>query len=318
MLAIVAVGTASLGGFFATYLALHGRRWLREQQQPAPLRLGGPAELAADDGARDILLSEGSASPWVRGLAWIARPDTASGTQALRIRLAQAGWQRPSDLAVFLAGRAMSIALFSLAGIGLAWWTGQPLAYILAAGVASAALGWVLPVIAIDRLGTSRVRRIENALPSTLDMLVAAAEAGLGLDMATQRVSDRIHVFCPDLAHELHLVAAQVAAGIPRSQALREFETRVPGPGVRALVKVIEQTARMGTSLGPSLRAHAKLARRQRLLQAEERAAAASPKMTVAMVALILPALFIVLLGPGVISSARTLGMGPEATEEAP
>ena len=137
------------------------------------------------------------------------------------------------------------------------------------------------------------------------DLLVSCVEAGLGLDAAFRRVSEEMEAASPLLARELQLVTAEVNAGVPRSEALKHLGDRTGLDDVNALVNVLVQAERFGTSVSRALRVHSEHVRVRRMQRAEEKAAQVSPKLTVAMILFILPCLIAVLIGPAAISVIR-------------
>ena len=111
----------------------------------------------------------------------------------------------------------------------------------------------------------------------------------------------------PELSHELQLVNHEIAAGVPRADALKGLDRRTGLSEMNSLVSVLVQADRFGTSIAKALRIHADLVRAKRMLFAEEKAAQISPKLTVAMILFILPTLVIVLIGPAIINIGKNL-----------
>ena len=102
----------------------------------------------------------------------------------------------------------------------------------------------------------------------------------------------------PELAGEFDILNAELQAGLPRAEALGHLRDRNGVDAVNGLVSVVGQAERYGVGIASLMRSHAKMSRRRRILDAEQRAAEATPKLTVAMVLFILPPLFIILIGP--------------------
>lgn len=150
-----------------------------------------------------------------------------------------------------------------------------------------------------------RRRRIQNALPDALDLIVVCLEAGIGLNMALARAGDELGRVHPELAAELQLAAAETRAGSSRVVALRHVAERTGVADVRTLVGLLAQTERLGTSAASALRAHADTARGQRRLRAEERAARVGVQLVFPLILLLLPALYTVVLGPAVVQFVR-------------
>jgi tight adherence protein C len=155
----------------------------------------------------------------------------------------------------------------------------------------------------IDR----RKLKIQNGLPDAMDLAVVCVEAGLGLDQALLRVGTEIHMSAPELAEELNLRNIEINMGRSRADALRNLADRTGVDDLKALVAILIQTDRFGTSVGTALRTFSDSLRVKRRQRAEEMAAKLSVKMLFPMMLFIFPAIFFVILGPAVIAITRTL-----------
>ncbi len=173
--------------------------------------------------------------------------------------------------------------------------------------VAAPIVGFLLPEIWLTGRVRRRQRHIVKALPDALDLLVVCVEAGLGLDQAMMRVSQELRIAHRELSDELQLVNLEMRLGKSRIEALRELGVRTGVEDIKTLVAMLIQTDRFGTDLTQSLRVHSEKMRIQRRQRAEELAAKVTVKMVPPLVFFIFPALFVVILGPAVISLVRTL-----------
>jgi tight adherence protein C len=167
--------------------------------------------------------------------------------------------------------------------------------------------GALLPDLWLSRLIRARKLRIQDGLPDALDLIVVCVEAGLGLDQALLRIAHELKRPYPDLSEELELVILEVNAGKSRADALRNLAQRTDIEDLKALVAILIQTDRFGTSVGQSLRVFAQTLRVKRRQRAEECAAKIPVKMVPAMVIFIFPAIFVVVAGPAVIRIAQSL-----------
>jgi tight adherence protein C len=221
-------------------------------------------------------------------------------TQRLMVR---AGYRRPEAVTAMRGAKV----LLPVAGVALVYLTGvyrhNPLFLLVFAGV----VGFLLPEIWLTWRIRRRQRRIRLALPDALDLLVVCVEAGLGLDQAILRVSEELRIVHPQLSEEMQLVNLEMRLGKNRLDALRELAARTGVDDVKALVAMLIQTDRFGTSVAQSLRVHSDDLRTKRRQRAEEMAAKTTIKMIPPLVFFIFPALFVVILGPAVISVARKL-----------
>lgn len=222
---------------------------------------------------------------------------------ALRKRMLQAGYRDRNAVEIFAALRTVG----ALVGAMLAFLVvyDKKLATIAMAALLGAAGGYYLPAIWVTNQLQKRQADLLKAFPDALDLLVSCVEAGLGLDAAFRRVSEEMEGASPLLAKELQLVTAEVNAGVPRAEALKHLGDRTGLDDVNALVNVLVQAERFGTSVSRALRVHSEHVRVRRMQRAEEKAAQVSPKLTVAMILFILPCLIAVLIGPAAISVIR-------------
>ncbi len=220
-------------------------------------------------------------------------------------RLAQAGFRSRDSIIVFLFFKAvMPIALgltsfiaFYILSIGQF----QPAINLLIV-CGACLLGFLAPDLYVSNTTTKRQQRLAKSLPDGLDLLVICAESGLSLDSALDRVSKEIGGASPELAEELQLTSVELGFLPERRHALLNLNRRTNLGAIRGVVNTLVQTEKYGTPLSQSLRVLANEFRDQRLLRAEEKAARLPATLTVPMIVFILPVLFIVLVGPAVIS----------------
>jgi tight adherence protein C len=238
--------------------------------------------------------------------------DSEAPSKAQRL-LVSAGFISPTAVAVFYGARltaallvaflflALSPAIASFLGIS------RPIAALLAAAW-GAALGWVTPTLLVAARARARKRQMLKSLPDAIDLLVVCVEAGLGLNQALQRVAEEIGLMSSVLGEQMGLVNLEIRAGTPREDALRSFGSRTGLDDARSLATVLIQTDRFGTSVAQALRTHADDLRVRRRQRIEEASAKTAIKMLFPLVFCIFPALFIVILGPGVLEAMRVLG----------
>jgi len=150
-----------------------------------------------------------------------------------------------------------------------------------------------------------RQQRLRRALPDALDLLVICVEAGLGLDQAFLRVAQEMKVVHRELSDELQMVNFEMRVGKSRLEALRDLARRTGIDDVKALVAMLAQTERFGTSIAQSLRVHSDEMRIRRRQRAEEMSAKTTVKMVPPLVLFIFPALMVVIIGPAVLILLR-------------
>ena len=230
-------------------------------------------------------------------------PSSSNRTSESDPRLTRAGFRRPEAVAAFRAARVIVIAAL----VGLVYFTGfyknNPFLFFVVAAVA----GFIFPDIWLGRRVKARQQLLRLALPDALDLLVICMEAGLGLDQALLYVSQELRIAHPELCEEFDLVNAEVHVGKTRMEALRSLSTRTGVDDLQALVATLIQTDRFGTSVAQSLRIHSDDLRMKRRQRAEEMAAKTTIKMLIPLVFFIFPALFVVILGPAVITMLRMM-----------
>jgi tight adherence protein C len=200
--------------------------------------------------------------------------------------------------------------LFTMLGV-MAWLQRGNDALTKAIGMGAALiLGWLLPRQVLH-FGVHRYRRkLQDALPDTVDMLGVVLGAGLALDQAMLRVSEEMQFIYPELAAEFATVVMQVKAGQERAKAFKQLIRRTGIEDIKALAAMIVQSERFGTSLSQALAVYAESLRTRRRLRAETAVAKAGIKMLFPIVLFILPALFVVTLVPGVLSVIKNLQGG--------
>ena len=223
--------------------------------------------------------------------------------ESSREMLRQAGLRSERHLASYLALRLASPVL--LAG----------LAYVYASAIidglstemralitAAAAIGgYYLPVILLKNLVTRRQLSIQRAWSDTLDLLLICVESGMAIEPALQRVAREIGSASVPLAEELTLTVAELAYLQDRRKAYENLAKRTGLPTVKSVVTSLIQSERYGTPLGTALRVLAQENRDARMQEAERKAAALPPRLTVPMILFFLPVIFIVILGPTII-----------------
>jgi tight adherence protein C len=170
------------------------------------------------------------------------------------------------------------------------------------------ALGFFGPELWLGHAITKRREQIRLSLPDALDLLVICMEAGLGMDQALIRVGQELRISHPQLSEEFLLINLEQRAGKPRVDAWRNMADRTGLEVVRAFVNMLVQTERFGTPISRSLGHFADALRLKRRQQAEEQAAKTTIKMIFPLVLFIFPSMFIVLLGPAIISIMKTMG----------
>lgn len=200
--------------------------------------------------------------------------------------------------AAALAGPLSVLALLRGQPLG-----GRELALGLVVGLVGAAAPWIV----LSGRATRRREEIARALPDMLDLLTVSIEAGLALEGALARVSQR---GANPLHAELRRTLSEIGLGRRRREALVALSERTGAPAVRSLVNALNQAERTGMRLGPLLRAQSDELRQRRRQRAEEAAMKAPLKMLFPLVLFIFPAVFTVVIGPAVIGALQIISGG--------
>jgi len=229
-------------------------------------------------------------------------PKSRKEMSNLNRLMARAGYHTPTPLAVYILAQAvcpivLGVIPFFFGPLRTVW----PIMAILAL------FGWLLPGVVVGRIISKRQKIIQNGLPDALDLMIVCLEAGSGLDQAIMKVSDELDLAYPPLAEEFRMLLTETRAGKARLEAFRNLSSRTGVDDVRALVAMLVQTDRFGTSVSQALRTHAETSRTKRRQRAEEKAAKIGVKMVFPLVFCLFPAFFVVTLGPAVIKFVRVM-----------
>ncbi|WP_315919216.1 type II secretion system F family protein [Mesorhizobium sp. SP-1A] len=221
-----------------------------------------------------------------------------STTQKLRM----AGFRGQNPLTKFLffrlvlpfAGFALAAAyIFVLGTLG-----DKPLFMKLFVCVLAAYAGFYAPVLYVSNRATKRKKSIQLAWPDALDLLLICVESGMSVEAALRRVADEIGAQSVELAEEFVLTNAELSYLQERRQAYENLAGRTGLESVKSVTQALIQAERYGTPVAHALRVLASESRDMRMNEAEKKAAALPPKLTVPMILFFLPVLFAIILGP--------------------
>jgi tight adherence protein C len=231
------------------------------------------------------------------------------------------GWLRDTEKELAQAGirRRQALALYATFQIAFLLTAVGVMSYLqkdnditgrLGGIVAALILGWMLPQQVLHRLVRRYRRKLQEALPDTVDLLGIVLGTGLALDQAMLRVTEEMEYLYPQLAAEFSMVVMQVKAGQERAKAFQQLVRRTGLEDIKSLSAMIVQSERFGTSLSQALKVYADSLRTRRRLRAEATVAKAGIKMLFPILLFILPALFVITLVPGMLSVMHTLSQG--------
>ncbi len=256
-------------------ITYHGRRFRRS------------APMASNTGRRFMAIVH-----WVRARLGLA------ADAVLPERLANAGYKSMLSTDIYTTSRIVLPLLALLAGsfipLDRRFWM-----------IALPAAAFIAPNIALTRLIKRRRGKIRRSIPDAVDLLVICVDAGLGIDQALLRVGQELGNSHPQITEELLQINREQRAGKPRIQAWTDMAARSELPEIDAFAGMLVQTERFGTPIARALSAFGDNIRLKRRQLAEEKAAKTTVKIIFPLVLFIFPSMFLVLLGPAVLSIMR-------------
>ena len=236
-------------------------------------------------------------------LVKLSMPKEKWETSPLRFHFLRAGYQ--SQEVAFIYYGLKTIFCISAFIISLTYFYMGTYDYsistILLLSVLSAVIAYYLPNLWIHYRIKNRKQQIFNTFPDALDLIRICVTSGLGLDASIARVGKELNISSRALSEEFHQLNLELRAGATRESAFKNLAIRTDVEDIQALVSMLIQSIRFGTSVSESLRIHADGLRSKRKLKAQEVAAKIPAKLSIPMILCIFPALFIVILGPSVI-----------------
>ena len=241
----------------------------------------------------------------------VLAPFGAKEREKLARMLRTAGLRHPDALSVYLN---VKIATAIGGGIGVSFFgagTEALAPYSFAAPVlflVGAVVGGVLPEILIRSRSSGRKRRMSEALPNALDLLVMCLEAGQTFERALLTTAEELWVLEPGLSVELRTLEAELRVGSDHRTVLQDFLHRTEVEGLRDLATSLLQSERYGTPVAQSMRNIAENERTQRAARIEEKAQRLPVIMTMPMMLLVLPGTMLLMAGPAFLQALEALG----------
>jgi tight adherence protein C len=219
-------------------------------------------------------------------------------------KLAMAGYRGQGHLTTYLFMRF--VTPFGLAAVVALYLIflldgDRPLFLNLAYAVGAGIVGSYLPTLLLKNKTTKRKQSIRRTWPDCLDLMLLCVESGMSVEHAFKRVAKEIGDQSVELAEELTLTTAELSFLDDRTRAFENLGRRTGLDGVRSVMTALIQADRYGTSVGQALRVMAEEGREARMMEAEKKAAALPPKLTVPLILFFLPVLFIVIMAPAMI-----------------
>ncbi|WP_332718091.1 type II secretion system F family protein [Pelagibacterium mangrovi] len=221
-------------------------------------------------------------------------------------KLAQAGLRGQGELTKHLFLRFITpFVLFALGLVYLVFIApgGRPVFINFVYAIGVGLVGAYVPVLLLRNKIQKRQQSVRSAWPDALDLVLLCVESGMSIEHAIRRVAKEIGLQSTELAEELTLTTAELSFLEDRTRAYDNLARRTGLDGVRSVMTALIQAERYGTSVGQALRVMAEEGREARMMEAEKKAAALPPKMTVPLIVFFLPVLFIIIMAPAIITA---------------
>ena len=219
-------------------------------------------------------------------------------------KLRMAGLRGQAPLVVFLFARVTLPLLFAALAFFYVFVVAkleQAMMIKVLIVIVAAYVGFYAPNLYVSNVVSKRQLSVKRAWPDALDLMLICVEAGMSLEAAFRKVAEEIGQQSVELAEELTLTTAELSYLPERRQAFENLGLRTGLDTVRSVMTSLIQAERYGTPMGSALRVLAQENRDQRMNDAEKKAAALPPKLTVPMIVFFLPVLLAVILGPAAI-----------------
>jgi tight adherence protein C len=222
----------------------------------------------------------------------------------IKNKLKMAGLRGQAPLVAYMFFRLIApiaVAIFALIYLFLLSNFQYPPIVKFGMAIGAGYLGFYLPNMIIENLVQRRQHAITQSFPDALDMLLICVQAGMSIEAAFGKVAKEVSSQSLELAEEFSLTTAELSYLQDRRIAFENLGKRTGLAGIKAVATALIQAERYGTPVSQALRVMAKENREARMSEAEKKAAALPPKLTVPMIVFFLPVLFVVILGPAVL-----------------
>lgn len=232
-------------------------------------------------------------------------------TDDAKLKLATAGFRGPQAEIAFLFFRLVSPIAFLFCALFYVHFLGDPeMTFLFRVMILIGAtyLGIKAPEIFISNTIANRQMSMRRAFPDALDLMLICVESGMSIEHAFRKVGQEIGVQSIPLAEEFALATAELSYLPDRRSAYLNLAQRTGLDSVRQISTVLIQAEKYGTPLGQALRVTAQESRDMRMMEAEKKAAALPPKLTVPMIIFFLPVLMVVVLSPAAIQVMQMSG----------
>jgi len=231
--------------------------------------------------------------------------ETLTSSRSTRQRLVQAGWRSQSAIVTYTfirLGTSVVAAFLALLFLSMQQRYGLTAMHQMIMAGAAGVIGFYFPQLMVTNTIQKRQKDMTKSFPDALDLLTICVEAGASIEAAFVRVTEEIADASVILSQEFGLTSAELAYLGDRQRAYKNFAERTGLAGVRALSTSLIQAETYGTPVAMALRVLSQESRDERMARAEKKAAQLPAQLTVPMILFFLPPLFVIIMGPAVIS----------------
>lgn len=314
------VGIAVFATIFTVMMPMLGGSGLQSRMKNVAIEREGirareRARLATDNQKRGkaVSLKQQAQKPGIRALVERLDLKKALADENTLNSLRNAGYRGQNPLTMFLFLRfvlpfvAFVGAIFYVFILGHLPDHSTMMKVFICIAVAYA--GFYAPNLYISNRSSKRKFSVQRAWPDALDLMLICVESGMSVEVAIKKVADEIGTASAELAEELILTNAELSFLPERRQAYENLANRTGLDSVKSVMQALTQAEKYGTPVATALRVLSAESREMRLNEAEKKAAALPPKLTVPMILFFLPVLFIVILGPAGIGISQRGGI---------
>lgn len=280
---------------------------------------GGGSVAGPAPGTGPSLINDSSGSLWARLVVAVEKRGLSlkdSQGDALAEKLMLAGYPQDYAVRAFVLIKTSLIVALPVLALIVMYLAGMPSTTRLYMIIAAAAtVGMYLPNFVVGSQAAKRKQEILNGFPDALDLMLVCVDAGLGIDASFSRVGAEITISHPLLAELLATVSLELRAGRTREVALKNLARRTALTELVAFVTLLNQSAKLGSSIGQALKIYASEMREARRMRAEEKAARLPVLLSVPLVAFLLPTMVAVLMLPAALTVHANLKSVPHGNK---
>lgn len=240
-------------------------------------------------------------------LGQLSMSDGRLHAKKLKIRFLNAGIHSEKARVTYFASKTFFSLIVPCFSFIYSYHQGHQVSFALALATFLAVLGYYLPDLILNILIRRRQKELIKSFPDALDLVRICVSSGLGLDAAIARVGEEIKLVSPVLAQEFEQLSFELRAGSARNNALSNLAMRTGLKDIEALVAMLKQANQFGTNVTEALYVFAEDLREKRKMRSREQAAKIPVKISLPIILCIFPALFVVILGPAIVSLFNTL-----------